>query len=353
MNMKQKKSNYWILAFAVGFLLSCNQGNQAEQANVTEAQKKEAVEVMELESQIVFRTVNYPATLEAYEEVYMAPASPGRIEKIHAEVGDRISNGAPLVEMDRTQLRQAEIQFKNLEADFRRLDTLARYGSIPQQQYDQLQTQLEVARSNVEFLSDNVSLHAPFSGVITGRYYEPGEMYSGAPNTQAGKAAVLSLAQIDRLKAMVSLSESYFPEIKKGMETAIEVDVYPNQDFTGTIDRIHPKIDPANRTFNVEILVNNREGLLRPGMFARINFNLDQKEAILLPSMAVLKLQGSNNRYLFVDDNGSARRISVTIGKRYDDKVEVFSDELKPGARVIVTGQSKLLDGVPIEVVNN
>lgn len=351
--MNQKKFNHGILAFAAIFLFSCTPENKDEKANGTEAPQKEVVEVMELEPQTVFRTVNYPSTLEAYEEVYLAPASPGRIEKIHAEVGDRISSGAQLVEMDRTQLRQAEIQLKNLEADFRRLDTLAKYGSIPQQQYDQLQMQLEVAKSNVEFLKDNVSLRAPFSGVVTGRYYEPGEMYSGAPNTQAGKAAVLSLAQIDRLKAMVSLSESYFPEMKKGMETAIEVDVYPNQNFTGTIDRIHPKIDPANRTFNVEVLINNREGLLRPGMFARIRFNLDQEEAILLPSMAVLKLQGSNNRYLFIDDNGSARRISVTIGKRYDDKVEVFSDELNAGDRVIVTGQAKLLDGVPIEVVNN
>ena len=351
--MKRKKISSGILALAAIIVFSCNTGNQDGQANGNESGKKEVVEVVELQPQVVFRTVDYPATLEAYQEVYLAPASPGRIEKIHADVGDRISNGTKLVEMDRTQLRQAEIQLKNLQADFSRLDTLARYGSIPQQQYDQLQTQLEVARSNVEFLTDNVSLHAPFSGVVTGRYYEAGEMYSGAPNTQAGKAAVLSLAQINRLKAMVSISESYYPEITRGMKTAIVVDVYSNKEFTGTVERIHPRIDATNRTFNVEILVNNSEGLLRPGMFARIRLNLDQEEAILLPSMAVLKMQGSNNRYLFLDDNGTARRISVTIGKRYDDQVEVFSDQLKPGDRVVVTGQSKLLDGVPIEVVNN
>jgi membrane fusion protein, multidrug efflux system len=71
------------------------------------------------------------------------------------------------------------------------------------QQYDQLKTQYDVARSNVDFLKENTRLVAPFSGVISGRYFEPGELYSGAPNTQAGKAAVLSIVQIDRLKPLL------------------------------------------------------------------------------------------------------------------------------------------------------
>lgn len=350
--MKQKKNYLLAWVMATILLYSCSSGNQEEQVTEVEPARKEVVQVMELQPQVVARTIEYPATLEAYEEVYLAPASPGRIEKINAEVGDRISSGARLVEMDRTQMRQAEIQLKNLETDLARLDTLAKYGSIAQQQYDQLQTQLDVAQSNYEFLSDNVSLNAPFTGLVSGRYYEPGEMYSGAPNTPAGKAAVLSLVQIDRLKVLVSVSESYYPSIKRGMETTVQVDAVPGKTFTGKIDRIHPTIDPANRTFNVEVLIDNREGLLRPGMFARIRFEMDKEEAVLLPSMAVLKMQGSNNRYLFIEENGTARRVSVTIGQRYDDQIEVFSEDLNPGDRIIITGQARLLDGVPVEVVN-
>jgi len=333
-------------------LVSCSSGNQNEQAATTESERKEIVEVVELKPQTVARTVEYPATLEAYEEVHLAPASPGRIEKIHAEIGDRVSKGSILVEMDRTQLRQAEIQLKNLEADFRRLDTLAKYGSIAKQQYDQLQTQMEVAKSNVEFLTDNVRLYAPFTGLVSGRYYESGEMYSGAPNTPAGKAAVLSLVQIDRLKVMVSVSEGYFPSIKRGMETAVKIDVLPGRTFTGKVERIHPTIDPSNRTFNAEVIINNSENLLRPGMFARIAIDIDEVEAVLVPSMAVLKMQGSNNRYLFIEENGVARRIGVTIGNRYDDLIEVYSEQLDTGDRVIITGQGRLMDGVPIDVVN-
>jgi RND family efflux transporter MFP subunit len=206
--------------------------------------------------------------------------------------------------------------------------------------------------SNVEFLRENTRLLAPFNGVISGRYFEAGEMFSGTPNTQAGKAAVLSIVQIDRLKAMVAMSENYFPMVKKGMETSIKIDTYNDQNFTGQVFRIHPTINPMDRTFNVEVLINNRENLLRPGMFCRVTFDLDEEEAILLPSIAVLKMQGSNERFLFVNENGIAKRISVTIGKRYDDDVEVFSDELEPGDQVIVTGQARLLDGIPVEVVN-
>ena len=340
-------------ALAAVILNACapKQQNESDASKADNADtKKEIVRVMELQMQTVARSVEYPATLAAYEEVHLAPAQPGRIEGIFADVGDRISAGKLLVQMDRTQLHQAEVQLKNLEVDFRRLDTLAKYGSVAQQQYDQLKTQYEVAQSNVAFLQENTQLSAPFSGIISGRYYEPGEMYSGAPNTQAGKAAVLSLVQIDRLKAIVPLSEKYFPLVKNGMETVVSIDVYPDRSFTGRVERVHPTIDATNRTFNAEIVIGNHEGLLRPGMFIRVRFDLDEEEAILLPSMAVLKVQGSNERYLFKEENGIARRVSVTIGKRYDDNIEVFSDNLEPGDNVIVSGQARLLDGVQVEV---
>lgn len=352
--MKQIKKLTIAFTLAIAILSACTpkqqEGtatNQAEESAV----KSEPVKVMELQMQTVARSVEYPATLAAYDEVHLAPASPGRIEGIFADVGDRISKGDLLVQMDRTQLHQAEVQLKNLEVDFRRLDTLAKYGSVAQQQYDQLKTQYEVAKSNVEFLKENTRLVAPFNGVISGRYFEPGEMYSGAPNTQAGKAAVLSLVQISQLKALVPLSEKYFPQVKNGMETQIKVDIYPDQIFTGRIERIHPTIDPTNRTFNAELKISNSQGLLRPGMFVRVTLELDKEEAILMPSIAVLKMQGSNDRYIFVEENGIARRIAVTTGKRYDDNIEVFSDELETGDKIIISGQARLLDGVPVKVV--
>jgi multidrug efflux pump subunit AcrA (membrane-fusion protein) len=83
-----------------------------------------------------------------------------------------------------------------------------------------------------------------------------------------------------------------------------------------------------------------------------VSLTLGEVDALVVPSVAVLKLQGSNDRYLFIDENGKAKRISVKIGRRFDDKVEVISGELKEGDKLIVVGQSKLLDGDPVEIVS-
>jgi RND family efflux transporter MFP subunit len=213
-------------------------------------------------------------------------------------------------------------------------------------------TQYEVAKSNVEFLRENTRLKAPFNGVVSGKYFEAGEMYSGAPTTAAGKSAILSIVQIDKLKALVSLSENYFPLIKLGMNTKVVSDIYPDKVFNGRISLVYPTINSTSRTFNVEVTVDNNQGLLRPGMFSRVTFAPAETEAILLPALAVLKMQGSNERYLFVEKNGVAKRVSVKMGQRYNDLVEVLSDQLHPGDNVVISGQARLLDGVKVQVMN-
>ena len=146
--MKQNRILTIATVAGLAIMVSCLQGEPKEklQTGETSQAKKEMVRVMELQMQTVARSIEYPATLTAYDEVHLAPASPGRIEGIFAEVGDRVVKGAPLVQMDRTQLHQAEIQLKNLETDFARLDTLAKYGSIAQQPYDQMKPQLDITK---------------------------------------------------------------------------------------------------------------------------------------------------------------------------------------------------------------
>lgn len=339
-----------IVPLTIVLAVSCGRPSGSETTAAAE-EKTEPVRVVSLENQTIARNVEYTATLQAFEEIHLAPASPGRIENIAAEVGDRVTQGQVLVQMDRTQWHQANIQMRTLETDFSRLDTLRKVGSIALQQYDQMKSQYEIARSNVEFLSENTRLKAPFSGIISGKYFEQGEMYTGAPVPTIGKPAILSIVQINRLKLLVPISEKYFPLIRKGMEVKVRTDIYPDLEFRGKVFNVYPVMDPTSRTFNIEISVDNPSEKLRPGMFARVSLDLDKVEAILLPAIAVLKLQGSNERYLFLAEDGKARRVSVEIGARYDDKIEVISDELKLGDQVVINGQARLLDGMKIEVV--
>jgi multidrug efflux pump subunit AcrA (membrane-fusion protein) len=85
-------------------------------------------------------------------------------------------------------------------------------------------------------------------------------------------------------------------------------------------------------------------------MYAHTSLALGQINAIVVPYNAVMKLQGSNERYVFVNDNGVAKRITVTLGQRFDDQVELESNELKKGMQLITTGQARLVDGTPIEI---
>jgi membrane fusion protein (multidrug efflux system) len=354
------KRNLYYLTILSLLLAGCSAGTKESGKENNTAQDtlaalpagaEQIVETVVLEKQIISRTIEYTSSLIPFEENHLVPSSPGRIEKIYVEIGDRVQKGDLLVQMDRTQLHQAEIQLKSVENDFRRLDTLNKVGSISEQQYEQMKAQYDIAVSNMKFLQENTVLRAPFAGVISGKYYEDGEFYSGAPTTLTGKAAIVSLVQINPLKAEVSISEKYFPMIRMGMDATVTCDIYPGKTFPGKVMMVHPTIDPATRSFTTEIKISNDRELLRPGMFSRVTMDLGEEMALVLPSVSVMKLQGSNERYVFVEENGLARRIIVQIGKRFDDKIEVVSDELSVGSHLIVKGQARLIDGDRVKVV--
>jgi RND family efflux transporter MFP subunit len=252
--------------------------------------------------------------------------------------------------MDRTQLYQLKLQMASLEKDLARLDTLLRSGSAKQQQYDQMKTQYDVTRTNVEFMEQNTLLKAPFNGIITGKYFEDGEMYSGAPTTQTGKSAVVTVMQINPLKVNVPVSEQYYPLIKKNMKAVITADVYEGESFTGNVFRIAPTVNSMTRTFDVELELQNRNDILKPGMFVRVSMELGEIEAFVVPASTVLLQEGTNIRYVFIASGGVAERIEVIPGKRFDDKIEVISDILKAGDNLICEGQGRLLAGSAIEI---
>lgn len=346
-----KKANVLLMIFlAGGIITSCKP--EAKDENKKDAEDIQPVKTTILTSDTVERQLSYTANLEAWEVVHFAPAKPGRIKKIYVEEGDYVTKGQKLVQMDQTELTQALIQLENARTNFQRMDTLLDLNSISKQQYDQAKTQYDLAQANLEFLQENTSLEAPFNGVVTAKYFEDGEMYSAAPNTQAGKAAVLTLMQISPLKAKASISERQYPYIRKKMKTNIHSDIYPNMDFKGEIFRIHPTIDPATRTFQAEIKIDNPDEKLRPGMFVTVQITTQDEATLMVPSIAVIKQEGTNNRYVFIAENEKARKVGVKLGDRANERVEVISNELKPGMDLIIAGQAVLKQGDSIEVTN-
>ncbi len=308
------------------------------------------VRIETLKIDTIEKVVSFSTNLSPYEEVHLAPASPGRVEKVLVKIGDRVSKGALLAKMDETQLNQAKLQLAQLETEYARMKALRETNSISVQQYDQIKTQVEVTRSSVKYMEENTKIVAPFNGVITGKYFENGELYSGAPNTQAGKAAIVTIQQIDVLKAIVSISEKYFTELNTGTPMTILSDIFPEERFAGKIERIYPTIDPLTRSFKIEIRVSNSGNKLRPGMFSKVNIKLGEVAAIMVPEIAIIQQEGTNNRHIFIHNNGVARMIKIELGERINDQLEVISDKIKEGDELIVAGQAVIMDGSKVKI---
>jgi membrane fusion protein (multidrug efflux system) len=330
---------------------SKNQNSSSVSDNSLTAEKAAIpVKIMTLSKTKIARTVEYTATILPFEEVNVAPSSPGRIDKIYVEVGDRVKKGDNLFLMDRTQLYQQRVQLASLAKDLSRLDTLLQTGSVKQQQYDQMKTQYDVTKTNVDFMEENTLLKSPFNGVVTGKYFENGEMYSGSPTTSSGRAAVVTVMQVDPLKVNVSISEQYYPLIKNGMKATITADVYKGETFIGKVYRIAPTINSATRSFIAEMELSNRNEKLKPGMFVRVSMDLGEVESFVVPASTILIQEGTNTRFVFLDDNNIAKRVEVSLGKRFDDQIEIISDNIKEGDRLINEGQAKLINGDKIVI---
>ena len=212
---------------------------------------------MPVEITQIKRTAKVTATLVAEQETYLAPGIAGKIRSINVDVNDKVKKGQILINMDKTQLSQTRVQYANLKKDMARMDTLLQYGSITQQAYDQMKTQVNSTYIMLQSLEENTVIKAPYTGVITGKYFNDGELFSPAPNTPVGKAAIVSMVKMDVLKVYINLSERFLPLVKKGQIAIVETEVYPGEIFEAKVFRIYPTINAATRTFTVELRMDN------------------------------------------------------------------------------------------------
>lgn len=342
------KMNFRLL-FAVamtGCLIACG-GKNDERKKATTIQKEvEKVKVLTLNKETIAKTLQLSATLEGYETMNISPSITGLIDHIYVEVGSRVSKGSMLVRMDQTQLNTTRINLNNAKVELDRVSALKSSGSISQQVYDQTKAGYDQLVESERFQTENTYVKARFAGVISAKNFEDGEMYTGQP--------ILQLTQINRLKAIISIPESYFPLVKKGMKVDVYSDIYPDQKFPATIEIVYPTIDPSTHTFQAKLNIPNASEKIRPGMYVRTELALGEMDAIVVPYQSVLKLTGSNDRYVFVNNNGVAKRVAVLMGQRFDDRVEIIpvdAGSIEEGDELVVTGQARLVDGASLEIV--
>lgn len=340
--MKTSKMLYRIpvITMAALLLVSCN--SEKKDQTTTQDQKVQ-VKVETVTSQDVEQTSEFTATVEASVTNKIAPQMAVRIDKVFAEVGDKVRKGQKLAQMDQSNLMQSKVQMENIEAEFKRLDELYKIGGVSKSQWEAQKTSLEIAKTSYRNLSENTQLISPINGVVTARNYDSGDMYSmGTP--------IFVVEEIRPVKLLVNISETLFTQVKKGMPVDVKLDVYGDETFAGKVSLVYPSIDSQTRTFPVEITVANNDERVRPGMFARITINFGVKQNVVVPDLAIVKQSGSGDRYIYVYKDGKVSYNKVELGRRMGDKYELISG-VENGDQVVVTGQSRLNDGMEVEIV--
>jgi RND family efflux transporter MFP subunit len=326
---------------SLGILISC--GGKKQETNVEE-EAKVKVNTTIAKLQAVDNISVYTANVQADVINQITPAMPGRIEKIYVEVGNRVSKGQLLVQMESSSFQQQSAQLVNLERDYERYSELLKVGGIAQQQVDQIKTQIDVLKAAIKNIDDNTQLRSPITGVVTARNYDNGNVFAQLP--------ILTVQQLNPLKAIINVSESNFTKVKAGMPVDIKLDVYGEENFTGKVGLIYPTIDAATHTFGVEVFINNSNTRVRPGMYARVSLNFGTAQRIVIPDAVVQKQAGSNDKYVYTVENGQAKYHKVELGQHLGDQYEILSG-IASGDEVVSAGQTRLIDGTAVEIVKN
>ena len=323
-----------------GVIFSCKSGEQAA-AVAVEAEVIPQVRVQQVFEREVEQVETFTATVEAETKNKIAPSMPLRIKSILVEVGDNVKKGQILATLDATNLEQAKLKMKNDSIEFARIDKLFQVGGISKSNWDAMKMASSVSRSNYENLLENTVLRSPINGVVTERNYDAGDMYGGSP--------VYVVEQISPVKLKVNVSEKLFTQIKKGMDVDVKLDVYGEENFKGKVSLVYPTINPATRTFPVEVTIANANQRVRPGMFARVTFSYGTANHVVVPDKAVVKQSGSGDKYVYVFNNGTIEFKKVDLGRRLGTEYELVGG-VASGDNVVTEGHSRVVNGGKAEL---
>ncbi len=304
------------------------------------------VTITTVRNEVVDKTAEYTATVEAFKTNNISSNSGSRIKRILVDVGSHVRAGQSVVILDDVNIAQQQISLANLGRDLERAKQLVAIGGGTQQTVDQLQAQYDASARAIRTMQENTVLTSPVSGIVTAKNYDAGDLPGALP--------ILTVEQQQPLKVVVSVNETEYPMIRVGMPVDVRFDTYGDEVFAGRVSIIHPTINPSTRTFEVEVTIANSGERVRTGMFARVTFNYGSHESTVIPDRAVVKQAGSGVRYVFLytalsDSTGSVTWREVTLGSRLKDRYEI-TDGLTDGMQIVLTGQSHLTDGVQVQL---
>jgi multidrug efflux pump subunit AcrA (membrane-fusion protein) len=374
-------------------------GSSADEADGPKEPAK-AVKTDAVRQESVRRTLEVVGTLAAEDQVTVSSEVDGVVRRIGADLGDRVSAGQPLIELDREKLqysldqqraahersltkfgaseaeqlpriedtpdvRRAGAELAQATQVLERAKELHKRQLIPQQSLDDADTALrlknaaydaalqeaknlradidasEAAMKLAERHLEDASIRAPFDGYVQQRMVSLGELVKA-------QMPVMTVVRVDPLKLLSEIPERMAPWIKVGQPLTLSVDAFPDKHFTATVSRISPAVNTQTRTFAFEALAPNSAALLKPGTFARVRLETSLVEQVMTIPYAAMQYRYGVYRAFAIDgDHLQARELKT--GDRVGDRMEILAG-LSTTDRVAVTEVDTLTDGMKIAV---
>ena len=333
-----------ILAFAAALLTACgSKETPTGQQQPGQAAAAPYVSVITAQAEDVDITNTFTSNIEPFATNNIVSQTAGRIKSIKVEVGQQVRKGQLLATMDDVNLAKTRMQYVNDSTELARLTELYNIGAVAQADYDMARLALNITQKTYYNLAENTYLRSPINGVVTARNYDKGDMYNMAQ-------PIFVVQQIQPVKMLINVSESLFTQVNPGMEFDIEVESYPGETFKGRVNLIYPTVSSSTHTFPVEIVCQNDDQRLRPGMFARVTATFGTNHHVVIPDVAVVKQMGSGEHFVYVlQPDNTVKYTLVELGIRMGNRYEIVSG-INEGDRIVTEGQARLKDGVSVTV---
>lgn len=302
-------------------------------------------------------TITASGGLEAATTVSVSTRMMGWVKAVHVRAGEQVAKGAPLVSIDGTDLRAKKAQAEagvaeaaavlaNAETMVGRFERLYAEKSVSKAQLDEVVTGrdraaagLQMARAAVREVEAHLGyleITAPVTGLVARRLIEPGNMANpGMP--------LVVIEQAERFKVIAHVGEKDVAGLAAGAPLTVDVTSLPGAVHETVIDRVVPAANPGSRTYDVEAYLDNPDGRLKSGMFARVGIPVGTREAVLVPAAAVTR-RGQLTGVWTVDAEGRAALRWVRPGRAQGDRLEIVSG-LDGGETVIVSADAPLAEG--------
>lgn len=312
-----------------------------------------------------------PSSAQAWHITPIWARANGYLIRYLVDIGDAVKVGDLLAEIDTPEndeeLAQAQADLANsiVEKDIAKItsDRWQRLWNknveaVSKQEVDQNNANFKSAEAIVVANEKNVSrltylqqfkyIYAPFDGIITQRLIDIGHLIYG--NVNGAPQELFQIAQTHRMRFFVDVPQTYFTQIKDGLEAEVTIPQLPDKTFKGIVTRYAKALDPTARTLLTEVDVENKDGILYTGLYARVKFLLwPDTITFIIPTTAVIIRSGFPH-VAILDENDTVHLSQVQIGRDHGNQMEITSG-LKENQRIVVIPSDRIIDGAKVDII--